>query len=265
LFPRLHETVKPQRLELCDNSTPSNDILSNCPDLVFLDIAKYLPLSDLYSISILNKNIRRRCLTNKSFQNFIRAHLFNTWATPIPSEYPTKLHPGYPYHTATGDWLLYGYHVYKTASMHNRRRIFNLINQLESQYLFKGKEQGYLSGPYSEQQQNYLRAIIDQQLLLRKLNEMYDFELFIKCITVLNDAYSQDLRKPRLMGTQLPSAVGKVKKLMVGKVALGERRPGRIMERRLAEKVNERLKFNLTENRVWRRARLAKSQGETIF
>jgi hypothetical protein len=265
MFPRLYTIIKPSRLELCGNPSPSNDILSKLPDLIFLKIASYLPLSDLYNISTLSKQQRRRCLTTQSYQNLVRTHLFNTWATPIPSEYPAKIQDGFPHQNATGDWLLYGYHVYKTSSMRNRRRIFNLIDQLESQYLLKGAQEGYLSGPNSEQQQIYLRAMIDQQLLLRKLNQMYDFELFVKAATELNNAYAQDLMKPRLMGTKLPSAVEKVKKMMVGKVALGERRPGRGMEKRITEKINERLKFNTIENQVWRRTRVAKSKGESIF
>ena len=265
MFPRLWTTIKPSRLELYANRNPSKDILSKFPDLVFLKIASYLPLSDLYNISILSKQQRYRCLTTQSYQNLVRTHLFNTWATPIPSEYPAKIQDGFPRQQATGDWLLYGHHVYKTASMRNRRRIFNLIDQLESLYLLKGTQEGYLSGPNSEQQQIYLRAMVDQQLLLRKLNHMYNFDLFVKAATELNNAYAQDLMKPRLMGTKLPPAVEKVKKMMAGKVALGERRPGRGMEKKIQEKINERLKFNSIENEVWRRTRVAKSEGESIF
>lgn len=94
---------------------------------------------------------------------------------------------------------------------------------------------------------------------------MYDFELFVKAIATLNRAYSKDLTKPKLMGTELPSAVDKVKKMMVGKVALKERRPGRAIEQRLTEKIHERMEFNMIESQVWRRGRVAKSLGEAIF
>ena len=266
MFPRLLTTVKPTRLELCASATPSKDILSRCPDVVFLNISSHVPLPDLYTISILSKTIRHRCLTMASFQNIVRQRLFKTWATPIQSEYLPQIKSGYPHHTSTGDWLLYGYHVYKTASMRNcRRRILDLINQQETQFHLKAIEQGYSSGPNSEHQQTYLRAIIDQQLILRKLNEMYDFELFVKAATILNNAYREDLTQPRLMGTKLPGAVKKVKKLMVGKVALKERRPGRTMNQKIVEIINERFKFNVIENQVWSRPRVAKSQGEAIF
>ena len=46
--------------------------------------------------------------------------------------------------TAKGDWLLYGHHVHKTQSMRNRRRIFNIIDQLDFQYKIKAAKTGYI-------------------------------------------------------------------------------------------------------------------------
>src|SRR5438552_1112992 len=194
MFPRLHATIKPKRLETCKNATPSEDFLSSSPDPVFLIVASQLPISDLYTIAALSKHLRHRCLTTISYHNIVRERLFKTWATPLPSEYPVNIPEGYAHPSATGDWLLYGQHVYKTHSMRNRRRILNIIDQLKQKYNQKGMEDGYLAGPHAEQKQRYLRAIIDQQLLFRKLNEMYDFNMLINALTVLNKAYAEDLK-----------------------------------------------------------------------
>ena len=264
MFPRLHTKVKAERLEMCANPTPSNDILSNSPDLVFLNIASHLPLSDLYTVAVLSKTLRHRCLTSRSYQNVVRKRLLKTWATPIPSEYPSKMQEGYAHSKATGDWLLYGHHVHKTQSMRNRRRIFNLIDQLDSLYKVKAINEEYALGPHAEQKQLYLRTIIDQQLLLRKLNEMYDFELFVKALTMLNKAYARDLKTERFMGTKLGPAVEKVKQMMRGKVALPARPPPRAIEGRLVQRINERMKFNFLENERYPPSRIAKSLGEDI-
>ena len=152
MFPRLHTTVKPERLEICAHPTLSNDILSKSPDLVFLKIASHLTLSDLYTVAVLNKHLRHRCLTSYSYQNVVRKRLFKTWATPIPSEYPAKNQEGYAYATAKGDWLLYGHHVHKTQSMRNRRRIFNIIDQLD--FYIKSKQQRQDISPVLTQSKN---------------------------------------------------------------------------------------------------------------
>lgn len=265
MFPRLHTTVKPERLEICAHPVPSNNILSKSPDLVFLKIASHLSLPDLYTISALSKHLRHRCLTSQSYQNIVRERLFKTWATPIPSEYPAKSQEGYAYPTAKGDWLMYGHHAHKTQSMRNRRRIFNIINQLDSLYKIKAVKAGYFSGPHAEQKQLYIRTIVDQQLILRKLNEMYDFELFVKALTALNKAYVEDLRTDQFMGTKLPAAVEKVRRFMVGKIALPRRRPPRAIEGRLMERINERLTFVLMEKEKNPCRRIAHSMGESIF
>ena len=90
MFPRLHTTVKPERLEICAHPAPSNDILSKSPDLVFLKIASHLTLSDLYTVAVLSKHLRHRCLTSRSYQNVVRERLFKTWATPHPIRIPRQ-------------------------------------------------------------------------------------------------------------------------------------------------------------------------------
>ena len=212
----------------------------------------------------MSKTLRHRCLATRSYQNIVRKRLLKTWATPVPSEYPSKLQEGYAHSKATGDWLLYGHHVHKTQSMRNRHRIFNLIDQLVSMYKVKAISEEYTSGPHAEQKQLYLRTIIDQQLILRKLNEMYDFELFVKALTTLNKAYVEDLRTDKFMGTKLGPAVEKVKQIMRRKVALPARSPPRAIEGRLVERINERMKFNFLENKKYTRSRIAKSLGEDI-
>ena len=95
--------------------------------------------------------------------------------------------------------------------MRNRRRIFNIIDQLDFLYKIKAVNAGYISGPHAEQKQLYLRTLVDQQLLLRKLNEMYDFELFVKALTALNKAYVEDLRTERVYGDKTSCCDGESK------------------------------------------------------
>ena len=209
IFPRLHDPevyakLKPERLGICDNPAPTHDLLSTSPDLVFLNIATHLSISDLFNISILNKTLRYRCITTSSYQNLVRDQLKGTFALPVPAEILPHYPSGFPFPTASGDWLLYGYHVHKTSSMRNRRRIFNLISQLKSRYLIKAEAEGYLSGPQSEQKQKYLRTIVDQQLLLRRLNGTYHFELMVKVLGELNKAVSADLMKFKSWGQSCP-------------------------------------------------------------
>ena len=257
IFPRLHTSVKPERLAICDNPTASTDPLSESPDLVFLNIASHLALSDLYNLAALSKELRHRCLTTSSYQNIVRARLSTIWATPVPSEYPTVISEGYPHLNASGDWLLYGYHVHKTDSMRNRRRIFDLTAQIESQYHRKAAELGYTSGPTAEKKQLYLRAIVDQQLLLRKLNEMYDFDLFIKSLTELNKAYAADLTKQKFAGNKLPRAVERVRRMMEGKAGREKRHPGRALEQRMLAKINERMQLIMLEKERYSQRRVA--------
>lgn len=247
MFPRLHLTVKPERLDLCNNQHPSNDPLSTSPDLVFLGISKHLDLPDLYTLSTLNKTLRYRCLTTETFQNQVRNRIQKTWAAPLSSEYPHPLPQGYAHSSASGDWLLYGYHVFKTNSMRNRRRIVKLIQHLKEQYFIKAKEAGYIDGPNSIQMQRWFHANIDQQLLIHKVSEMYNFELFIKIMTTFNRAYTTDLTKQKFMGKKIPEAVEFVKELVRGKQSFGKRRPGREMEARMMDKIHERQKLCFEE------------------
>jgi hypothetical protein len=255
-FPRLHTTVKTERLAICDNAAASADPLSESPDLVFLNIASHLGLSDLYTLATLSKGLRHRCLATPSYQNIVRARLFTIWATPVPSEYPAVISEGYPHPSAIGDWLLYGYHVHKTESMRNRHRIFDLTAQIEAQYHRKATELGYASGPTAEKKQTYLRAIVDQQLLLRKLNEMYDFDLFIKSLTELNKAYAADLTKTKFTGNKLPRAVEKVRGMMEGKAGREKRHPERALEQRMLAQINERMQLVMLEKERYSQRRV---------
>jgi hypothetical protein len=244
---------------MCVNPASTDDPLFNTPDLIFINIASYLSLSDLYNLSALSKAIRYRCLTTTSFQYLVRNRLFETWAVPISREYAfaSRSLDEFPHPNARGDWLHYGYQVFKTDSMRNRRRIFNIITQIKSQYFVKAVEEGYLAGPHAEQKQMYLRAIVDQQLLLGKLNEMYDFELFIKALTVFNKAYEKDLTKQKFRGSKLPQAVEIVKALMEGKPSNSKSRPSQAVERRMMAKIDERMKLLLIEKQMYRRPRRA--------
>src|SRR5271170_8069737 len=129
---------------MCAKAKAPEHPLSTCPDNIFLNIADRLPIHDLYTISILNKDIRRRTLTTDAYQTLVRDRLKSfVWALPLESEIPEKAPDGYPLPTLTGDWLLYGYHIHKTNSLRNRRRIFNILAQMECRYLDNANDAGY--------------------------------------------------------------------------------------------------------------------------
>jgi hypothetical protein len=222
---------------------------------VFLNIAEYLPIADLYTISSLNKTIRYRALTTTSFQTIIRRKLLGAWAVPIQSEYPNPIPQGYAHSRAEGDWLLYGTHVFKTQSMRNRRRIFNLVNQLKSQYTKKATEAGYLDGPNSSSMKSYFATLIDQQLLIHRLNELCNYDLFVKVMEILNKAVSEDLRGPKFRGTKLPIAVDLAMGMMQGKLPVQRRNPAVPMMRRISDKIDERMKLFFLEKKVYENPR----------
>jgi hypothetical protein len=267
MFPRLHTTVKLERLEMCADPASSDDPLSNTPDLVFLNIASRLTLADLYNMSALNKTIRHRTLTNVTFQSIVRYELLATnWPLPIPTEYPTPIPEGYAHPRATGDWLLYGYHIFKTQSMRNRRRIFNIIAQLDRQYHKKATETGYLSGPKSESMKSYFEILIDQQLLLHQLNLLYDYNLFSKVVALLNEAIKRDLIEPKFQGIHLPVAYETAKRMVEGKSPIPEVRPTGRLEDRMHEVIAQRTVLVFEDKRIYsqpRRGRPSRVPGAT--
>ena len=234
---------------------------------MLLGIAKHLDICDLYNIASLNKFIRYRCLTTQSFQNIVRAHLFKTWAAPTPPEDVTHAPDAYPeifpHPTARGDWLLYGQRVFQSDSMRNRRRIFKIIEQLQRQYVHNATQSGYLSGTYAEQKQAYVRAIVEQQLLLKDL-QLYDFNVFMQALTILNKACEADLRRPKFRGNKLPQAVEKVKGLIVGNSVRSSHRSrlDRHIEQRIMSKITERMGLVMEEKKRDRRPRTAGSKTE---
>jgi hypothetical protein len=200
---------------------------------VFLNIAEQLQLDGLYALSALNKDFCNQALRNVSYQNLVHKKLFETWAVPVETEYPLKISYEYPHLLACRNWLLYGWDIFRTPSMRNRRRIFTLIRQLEWQYRFKAKEACYLEGPNSHAMQLYFRALVDQQLLIHRLNKITDFNLFLQVMGLLNEAFSKDLRKPKFRGNELPAAVPVVRAMMIkGKIGIMKQDPGQSKQRR---------------------------------
>jgi hypothetical protein len=250
MFPRLHSIGgKPGRLDGLGTRTHNSTIFLRTGgyEHIFPSITQYLDLSSLYNLAAACKELRYYSLTEPTYQLTVRNAIRETqWAMPVASEIPDKVPDGYPDPNTTGDWLLYGTHIHKTNSMRNRRRIFNLMSQMESQYITKATDEGYLNGPNSKQMQNYLRASLEQQLLIRKLNGMFDYDLFVKCMKIFNQAYKEDLKSPRFTGTQMPIAVENVKKEMRGKKALAMRQPGRAAKE-MNYVIKERMKSFMVE------------------
>jgi len=231
MFPRLHAIGKKEgRLDGLETRSSQEIIFfkSGAHEHIFPLMASYLDTSSLYNLASTCKQLRHYCLTDETYQNFVRNTLISSWAIPTVPELPSKIPDGYPSPQATGDWLLYGTHVHKTNSMRNRRRIFHILDQMEHQYVLNATEAGYLQGPNSEKMQQYLRASIEQQLLIGELNQMYDYSLFIKCMKIFNQAYKEDLKHPLFTGSEMPLAVHAVKKAMAGSHVLAIRDPGRL-------------------------------------
>lgn len=250
MLPRLYPIGgKPGRLDGLDSRTRNSTIFlrSGPHEHIFSSIIKYLELSDLYNLAVICKELRYYCLTDSGYQIAVRGALQQTqWALPVAPEISDKLQDGYPDSSISGDWLLYGTHIHKTNSMRNRSRIFKIIVQMETQYRANATKEGYLNGPNSTQMQNYLRASIEQQLLIHKLNEMYDYELFIKCMKILNGAYREDLNCSKFTGSQIPVAVESVKREMRGKKMLVRRPLGRWLKG-LDGAVRERMSLFMIE------------------
>jgi hypothetical protein len=204
---------------------------------------------------MLNKELRRRCLTTTSFQLLVRDQLSLTWAAPMTSEYPSPIPDGFPHDKAKGDWLLYGYHVFKTHSMRNRRRICNIISQLQSQYEVTATAAGYLHGPHSEQMQLNFRAMVEEQLLLQKVSQMYDYELFLKVLDMFNEAWAKDLKKPKFKGGEVQMTVIETRRLVEGKKTLPRRNPGEVILQRMEKSLRKNQGVVMAAKQVGSRGR----------
>jgi hypothetical protein len=245
-----------KRLEICSNETSHNDLISTSPDLVFLGIASHLPLSDLCSLSILNKKLRRRCVTTSSFQLLVRNQVIKTLRLfPTRAEYTTN--SKYINPAATGDWLRYGYETTTFPSYRNRKRIITLIKHREEQYFLKASKEGYTSGPNSLIKQKYLETLIDQQLLLRKLNSMYDFKLFLAVIEKLNNAYREDIKGEKFMGKEVIESMKVVEKMVEGKIARMKRLTDEYTEKEIVDRIYERLRLFMEEKKKYAQTRRA--------
>jgi hypothetical protein len=233
------------------------------PDLVFHDVAKYLNLSDLYTLTSVNKDLRRRCLTDMAIQNILRDILVDMNLVPTyPKSYYTRSHPtsktifrttnSNPHPYERGDWFLYGNHLNLSTSMQNRRRILGIISQMKIQSIKNAQEQKYFDN--DNLKQNCLRSIIDQQLVIRKLNIIGIPDLFVKGMALLNKAFEIDLKKGRLKGNKMAAAVERVEALIENE-RRGSKHIGLVEENRMIAKINERMKLNMAEGEMLRRSR----------
>ena len=101
-----------------------------------------------------------------------------------------------------------------------------------------------------------MRTVVDQQLLLRRLNGMYDFELFVKVLGELNKAVSQDLMKAKFTGTKLPKAMEKVRGMVEGNKGGGKQPPTQAMDMKIMAKIDERMVLVKLEKERYRRSGL---------
>jgi hypothetical protein len=229
----------------------ARDFLSTCPDLVFLEIAKNLELKDLYHLTEINKSIRLRCLQlNFGLQSLVRNILVKrNLVPPVPSTHQSHSSPTVIPHTfERGDWFLYGTTVGESPSMRNRERIIQLTKSLKKRFEQIVEETGFTS---DDPRRNHLHVIVDQQLLIRSLNESRHPDVFIRGMAILNKAFEADLKKGRLKGNKLSVAVDRVKKMGMER--------GRVCsvqdEMRMMNVINERMRLILIERKKYRRPR----------
>jgi hypothetical protein len=88
---------------------------------------------------------------------------------------------------------------------------------------------------------------------------MYDFELFLKVITVSSKAYAMDIRRLKFMGKEMPLAVEAVKKLVEGKVTLPKQLPSALLDGRIFNEICERNDLILVEKNRYSKPRGADS------
>jgi hypothetical protein len=253
MFPRLFPIgTKHKGLKQLDSRSPNSTIFTRTGfhTAIMYHIAKYLDLPSLYNLAGTNRDLRYFCLHDQSYQKRVRDTLHDTWAVPTAAEHRLPFPDGYPAPNASGDWLLYGYYVFKTESMKNRRRIFGLLDQMEKVYLQRAREKGYLDSPHADQMQEYLRAKIDQQLLLHKLDSMNNYPLLIKCMTWLNHALAEDLCEEPYRGRHLGPAVQRVRNEVQGKKT-GSKRLLQRYERGIQRVIGVRMQLFMAEKRKY--------------
>lgn len=93
----------PERLVIWSNAVLSNDYLSTMLELILLNIARRLAISDLYNLSVLYKSLRYSCIMTSSFQNLVRDQLKGTFVLPVPAEFPPHHLSGFTFPAASGD------------------------------------------------------------------------------------------------------------------------------------------------------------------
>lgn len=84
---------------------------------------------------------------------------------------------------------------------------------------------------------------------------MYDFDLFLKAMTILNKSYATDNRKPKFMGKEMPVAREMVQKLVDGKVPLPRQSPSHILDERIFNKIWERNDLIMVEKNRYSKPR----------
>lgn len=86
------------------------------------------------------------------------------------------------------------------------------------------------------------KAMVEQQLLLRKVNLMYDYNLFLKVLDTFKNAWENDMRKSKFMGEKVRQAVIEVSALMEGKTAKPRTDPGELVLEMLHAAIKRYLK-----------------------
>jgi len=269
-------------MQICARSARQTDFLISCPHLVFMNIARFLDLPSLYTLTALNKRLRFTCLISTDFQSLVRDALFKTWACPTPAEEQDHLNiemlstrlnkakniistDGYPKRKAMGDWLLYGTEVFKSPNMRNRRRIFRLLSQMREKYIHNAQQFGYLKLPSggsqfprysSEQLKINFRAMVEHQLVLGSIGtgipgSSKRYSLFIEVMEIFNRAY-QPLVGASGMSEAVERAKARIKEEeeKVRKRGFGyeSEHLSDQMERRLQKVIQDKMVLIFTEN-----------------
>lgn len=139
MFPRFSEEVSEKRLSSIGQPGETTDAITTLPvDILF----KLIPFLDIQTYLAFTSTCRTlRQLALKEFQPHTRKLVLNLpWSTPLLRAYNRSEHNGEPglvhpeTSPPTGDWLLYLSHIHRTNSMRERRRIWQICEEIKYQH-----------------------------------------------------------------------------------------------------------------------------------
>jgi len=139
IFPKFYSEVSEIRANSVGNPGDVHDTLNLLPKDILFKFIPYLDIPSYLSFTSACRNLRKLALLE--FQPHARKLVLSLpWATPLLKSYDKpEYDPAMPMvhpetSQATGDWLLYLSHIHRTKSMQERRRIWQICEEIKFQY-----------------------------------------------------------------------------------------------------------------------------------